>query len=82
MKTQVKHMVDAGLRVLIYNGDIDSVCNFIGDEWFVEELGYRVRVEYHPLIMADEVIGFSTFYDKQLTFMTIRGAGHMVMHFL
>ena len=45
---------------------------------FVEELGYRTRIEYHPWIHDHQVAGFTKFYDKQLTFATIRGAGHMV----
>ena len=78
MKPQVKHMIDSGIDVLIYNGDTDSMCNFIGNEWFVEELGYRTRIEYHAWKDNGQVAGFHRFYDRQLTFVTFLGAGHMV----
>lgn len=69
-------------RVLVYNGDVDMACNFMGDEWFVESLHQQVEVQRRPWFYVDEedgpqVGGFVKDFDH-ISFLTVKGSGHMV----
>uniref|UniRef100_UPI00398E8AF3 lysosomal protective protein n=1 Tax=Pristiophorus japonicus TaxID=55135 RepID=UPI00398E8AF3 len=70
-------LLGKGLRVLVYNGDTDMACNFLGDHWFVQSLNQQKTVNYQPWIHNNQIAGF---YEKygDLTFLTVKGAGHMV----
>ncbi|KAK7487199.1 hypothetical protein BaRGS_00021551 [Batillaria attramentaria] len=79
---QYKKILKAGKRVLVYNGDIDMACNFLGDEWFVDRLQMPVVKEraewyYQDEAQTKQVAGFSKQF-KGITYVTVRGAGHMV----
>uniref|UniRef100_A0A3Q0S0Z6 Carboxypeptidase n=1 Tax=Amphilophus citrinellus TaxID=61819 RepID=A0A3Q0S0Z6_AMPCI len=68
-------------RILVYNGDVDMACNFMGDEWFVESLQQQVEVQRRPWIYNDadgqQVGGFVKEFDN-IAFLTVKGSGHMV----
>ncbi|CAF90164.1 unnamed protein product, partial [Tetraodon nigroviridis] len=68
-------------RILVYNGDVDMACNFMGDEWFVDSLNQQVEVERHPWLYNDEngqqVGGFVKEFGN-IAFVTVKGSGHMV----
>ncbi|XP_026205573.1 lysosomal protective protein isoform X1 [Anabas testudineus] len=68
-------------RVLVYNGDVDMACNFMGDEWFVESLHQQVEVQRRPWLYDDgegrQVGGFVKEFDN-IAFLTVKGSGHMV----
>uniref|UniRef100_A0A672G0Q1 Carboxypeptidase n=1 Tax=Salarias fasciatus TaxID=181472 RepID=A0A672G0Q1_SALFA len=68
-------------RVLVYNGDVDMACNFMGDEWFVESLQQQVEVQRRPWLYDDvdgrQVGGFVKEFDN-ISFLTVKGSGHMV----
>lgn len=79
LSPQIRQLVESkrNLTMLIYNGDVDSVCNFLGDEWFAEDLGLAVRQELKFWRVDRQVAGSVKHY-AGLTFATVRGSGHMV----
>ncbi|XP_064476440.1 lysosomal protective protein-like [Ornithodoros turicata] len=75
----LRALIDSGrLKTLIYNGDVDMACNFLGDEWFADSLGYAPTSGYKPWIVNSHVGGFFKTYQRNLTFVTVKGSGHMV----
>lgn len=73
-------MLNSGLKVLIYVGTYDWICNFVGNERWLDALewegafGYRFasRFEQRPWI------GGVTWEFRNLRYARVEGAGHMV----
>uniref|UniRef100_A0A671V3J4 Carboxypeptidase n=1 Tax=Sparus aurata TaxID=8175 RepID=A0A671V3J4_SPAAU len=80
-KQYLKLLTALKYRVLVYNGDVDMACNFMGDEWFVESLHQQVEVQRRPWLYDDDdgrqVGGFVKEFDN-IAFLTVKGSGHMV----
>ncbi|XP_041904753.1 lysosomal protective protein [Corvus kubaryi] len=68
-------------RILVYNGDVDMACNFLGDEWFVDSLCQKVQVARRPWLYTEngenQIGGFVKEFTN-IAFLTVKGAGHMV----
>lgn len=65
------------LNIVVYNGDTDMMCNFLGDEWFVDDLGQKTTRDYSMWKVNGQVAGFLKKF-QGITYMTVRGSGHMV----
>ncbi|CAI5440763.1 unnamed protein product [Caenorhabditis angaria] len=72
----VKKVVNNHVRVLLYYGDTDMACNFMMGQQFSARLGLRRTLKKTPWKYDRQIAGFKTLYDG-LTFLTVRGAGHM-----
>ena len=77
MKPQILTLLKAGKRGLVYNGDVDMACNFLGDEWFVDDLGLDLVNDYREWHLRGQVAGYVKHFD-QLVYATVKGSGHMV----
>jgi len=74
-------------RIIVYNGDTDPGCNYLGDEWCVKQLGAPVKATWTPWHYNDasvtsqgkQVGGWTETYQVggELRFITVKGAGHM-----
>ena len=76
---------DEALEILIYNGDTDFILSHMGNAaWINEGLGLNKTLEWTKWRGSDgQVAGYFERYqtgnkDKPLTFLTVKGAGHMV----
>jgi len=78
-------------KVLVYSGDADTVCNFIGTERWAAQLGlspeqsWRSWVYKRPSLPKNQefpqIGGFGVNYKEGFTYITVKGAGHMVPWF-
>ncbi|EPB77368.1 serine carboxypeptidase [Ancylostoma ceylanicum] len=86
-------ILDSGYHVnmLIYNGDVDMACNFLGDEWFMENLAGsvykfdlfsdRVAWNYTRGSFLPQLGGYVkswTYNNSAIDLLTVKGAGHFV----
>ncbi|KAK8765111.1 hypothetical protein V5799_032285 [Amblyomma americanum] len=75
----IKKLVDSGrLKSLFYSGDTDMTFNVIGNQLFVESLGLETLSEYKLWKLNEQVAGYYQTYKGNVTFLTVKGAGHMV----
>lgn len=72
----IKEIIKANVRVLLYYGDTDIACNFMMGQQFSASLKLPKKRGKEPWMFNKQIAGFQTQYEG-LTFVTIRGAGHM-----
>lgn len=72
----ITKILKAHVRILLYYGDTDMACNFMMGQQFAASLGIKRRLNKTPWKFGKQIAGFKTMYEG-LTFITVRGAGHM-----
>jgi len=66
------------IRVLIYNGDVDACVPYNGNEWWTSTLGISQTTAWTEWLVNTQVAGYLTKYQDNFSFITVKGAGHMV----
>ncbi|XP_021277649.1 serine carboxypeptidase-like 45 [Herrania umbratica] len=78
--TIVGRLVKAGIPVMVYSGDQDSVIPLTGSRTLVnrlaKEFGLKTTVTYRVWFEGQQVGGWTQVYGNILSFATIRGASH------
>ncbi|KAA8538772.1 hypothetical protein F0562_025464 [Nyssa sinensis] len=73
-----KDLTTLGYRALIFSGDHDMCVPFTGSQAWTRSLGYKIVDEWRPWHSNQQIAGYTQGYSNNLTFLTIKGAGHTV----
>ncbi|KAL9684134.1 hypothetical protein QQ045_021568 [Rhodiola kirilowii] len=76
-----KNLTEKGYRALIFSGDHDMCVPYTGSEAWTRSLGYKIIDEWRSWIVDHQVAGYTQGYDKNLTFLTVKGSGHTVAEY-
>ncbi|KAG5176491.1 Alpha/Beta hydrolase protein [Tribonema minus] len=85
---QVASILEAGQRLLFFNGQHDLICNHVGNERWLSELSWSGAQAYREsdrgawVVESGDIEGPAGYYKKSanngLAYLLVRGAGHMV----
>ncbi|KAK6245296.1 hypothetical protein SCA6_008386 [Theobroma cacao] len=73
----IKELMESGIRVWIYSGDTDGALPVTCSRYAINKLGTPIKTAWYPWYTQGEVGGYAVGY-QNLTFVTVRGAGHFV----
>ncbi|CAI9304092.1 unnamed protein product [Lactuca saligna] len=73
----IQDLMASGINVWIYSGDTDGRVPVTTSRYSIDKLETSVEKPWYPWMHEDEVGGYVVGY-QNLTFVTIRGAGHFV----
>ncbi|OIW08773.1 hypothetical protein TanjilG_16354 [Lupinus angustifolius] len=74
----ITQFLSNGLRVWIFSGDIDGRVPVTSTKYSIDKLNLPIQTVWHPWFAYGEVGGYTEVYKGNLTFATVRGAGHQV----
>ncbi|KAG6418684.1 hypothetical protein SASPL_120888 [Salvia splendens] len=70
-----------GLRVWVFSGDMDARVPVTSTKNSINKLKLPIKTLWHPWFLGREVGGYTQVYKGNLTFATVRAAGHQVPSF-
>ncbi|XP_022860894.1 serine carboxypeptidase II-3-like [Olea europaea var. sylvestris] len=73
----IKKLMASGISVWIYSGDTDGIIPVTTTRYSMPKLGAPVKTPWYPWDSQGEVGGYVVEY-QNVTFVSIRGAGHFV----
>jgi serine carboxypeptidase-like clade 4 len=76
-------LLDAGVRVLVYSGTEDFICNYLGSQAWVNALSWSGQAQFNKLDLKEWKVDNKTTaglakYFGGFTFLEVFNAGHMV----
>ncbi|KAK2442737.1 serine carboxypeptidase [Trifolium repens] len=73
----IKYLIDNGIKLWIYSGDTDARVPVTSSRYSINKLKLPINSAWRPWYSGKEIGGYVVGY-KGLTFVTVRGAGHIV----
>lgn len=82
LEVGIPALLEDGIKLLVYAGEYDLICNWLGNSRWVSEISWSGKQNYSmaaskSFIVDDEEAGVMTNYGP-LTFLKVHNAGHMV----
>ncbi|KAK5980516.1 Carboxypeptidase [Trichostrongylus colubriformis] len=87
----IQNVKTPNFRFLVYNGDVDTACNYLGDSWFIRDVAKENNLKPEDRIPwffseNNQLAGFVQRYTGKggqgikvsVDVLTVKGAGHMV----
>ncbi|CAL9171792.1 unnamed protein product [Musa hybrid cultivar] len=74
----IQQILAHGVQLLVYSGDTDGRVPVTSTRYSLNVLNLPIKSPWRSWTINSEVGGYTMVYDRNLTFATVRGAGHEV----